>query len=208
MELELKPFQWVKYAVVHPIEGFEDMRWKKAGSLKISFLIIFLLFLAETAHERLYGFQFYSSYDKIFSIVPYIVKSFVFFGAWVVGNWSVCTLLDGEGTMTNICIYSSYALVPYVVQSFICTLLSHILIRDEYIFLLMIQIIGTGWTALLMFSAIKSVHQYTPAKTIGAILLTAAAMFIMLFLMILLLSLIQQVCIFIFTIYTEIAVRV
>ena len=206
--MDLRPGEWVKHSITHPAEGFEDMRWKKAGSLKIAFAIVLLLFLAQIADGRLYGFQFGISYDKTFNIIPYIVKSIVLFGAWVVGNWAVCTLLDGEGTMKNICIYSAYALIPYIAQIFINVLLSHILIQDEAVFMQAIRIIGVGWSVILLFSAINSVHQYSFGKTVFAIILTIVAMLIMLFLLVLFMSLIQQVYIFISTIYTEISYRV
>lgn len=205
--MELTQKQWVRHAVTHPVEGFEDMRWKKAGSLKIALLVIVLLFFGEIASGRLYGFQFYISYDKTFNIVPYIVRSFVLFGAWVIGNWSVCTLLDGEGTLRNICVYSAYALIPYVVQLYLNVILSHFLIRDEYVFMQIIELIGVGWTAILLFSAIKSVHQYSFKKTVLAVVLTLAAMLIMLFLLVLFMSLIQQIFIFISTVYTELSYR-
>ena len=205
--MDLTQRQWVKHAVTHPFEGFEDMRWKKSGSLKIALLIVVLLFFGQIAYGRLYGFQFYISYDKTFNIIPYIVRSFVLFGAWTVGNWAVCTLLDGEGTLKNICIYSAYALMPYTAQLYINVVLSHFLIWDEFVFMQIIELIGTGWTVILLFSAIKSVHQYTFGKTVFAVILTIAAMLVMLFLLVLFMSLIQQVFIFISTVYTELSYR-
>lgn len=204
---ELKPLQWVRHAITHPFEGFEDMRWKKAGSLKIAFFIVFLLFISQIAEERLYGFQFYISYDKIFNVVPFIMKSMVIFAAWTIGNRAVCTFLDGEGTLRNICIYSAYALVPYIAQSFINTLLSHILIRDEFVFMEAIRITGICWTIMLLFSAVKAVHQYSFKQTVFAVIFTVAAMLIMLFLLVLFMSLIQQIYLFISTIYMEISYR-
>ncbi len=203
----MNELSWLKYAVTHIFEGFDDMRWKKSGSLKIAWAILFLLFFSRIAQERLYGFQFRTSYDKTFSIIPYIVSSFVLFFAWVTGNNAVSTFLDGEGSTRNIFIYSSYALVPYIAQSLINTLLSHILIRDEIVFMQAIEITGILWSAVLMFSAVKAVHQYTPMRTIVSILLTLAAMFIMLFLLILFMALIQQLWLFLSAIFTEISYR-
>lgn len=205
--MDLTQKQWVRHAVMHPIEGFEDMRWKKSGSLKIALLIVALLFLGYIASDRLYGFQFYISYDKTFSVIPYIFRSFIVFAAWVVGNWAVCTLLDGEGTIKNICIYSAYALIPYIVQLYVNVFLSHFLIRDEYVFLQIIQLIGTCWTALLLFSAIRSVHNYSIKKTFFALILTVTAMLIMLFLLVLFMSLVQQIYIFISSVITELSYR-
>lgn len=205
--MELTDRQWVKHAVTHPFEGFEDMRWKKAGSVKIASGIVLLWFAAAVAYSRLYGFQFYIEPDKMFNILPYLIQTIVLFLTWVVGNWSVCTLLDGEGTMRNIYIYSAYALLPYVVSIFLDTFLSHFLIWDEYIFIQVVDDVGLGWSIVLMFSAIRAVHQYSVGKTLLAILLTITAMLIMLFLMVLVLSLFQQVYVFVYAIYTETAYR-
>lgn len=205
--MDLNNRQWVKHAVTHPFEGFEDMRWKKAGSMKYAIVIILLWFVAAVFYDRLYGFQFYVSPDKMFNVIPYIVRTIILFLTWVVGNWAVCTLLDGEGTMRNIFVYSAYALIPYVASLFLEVFMSHFLIRDEFVFIEAVQYIGLGWSVVLVFSAIKSVHQYSFLKTILAILLTIAAMLIILFLLVLLLSLLQQVYVFVYSIYTEIAYR-
>lgn len=205
--MDLTNRQWVKHAVTHPFEGYEDMRWKKAGSIKYAIVIILLWFVASIFYNRLYGFQFYTEPDKMFNIIPYIVQTIVLFITWVVGNWAICTLLDGEGSMKNIFIYSAYALVPYVVSIYLDVFMSHFLIRDEYVFIQAVGYIGLGWSVVLVFSAIKAVHQYSLTKTVFAIILTIAAMLIMLFLLVLLLSLFQQVYVFAYSVYTEIAYR-
>lgn len=205
--LDLTQGQFVKHVIVHPFEGFEDLRWKKKGSMMIAFVIVCLLFIQQIAYSRLYGFQYYSDYDKIFNIVPYIFKSFILFGVWVVANWAMCTLFDGEGSMKNIFIYSAYALVPYIAGYLIGTVLSHFLIKDEYIFIQAFEILGTCWSFVLVISAMKAVHQFSLGKTLALILLTILAMIAMLFLLVLLLTLFQQVLIFVFSIYTELSYR-
>ncbi len=205
--LDLTKGQFVKHVIFHPFEGFEDLRWKKQGSMRIVFAIVCLLFILQIAYSRLYGFQYYSDYDKIFNIVPYIFKSFILFGTWVVANWAMCTLFDGEGSMKNIFINSAYALIPYITGYLVGTVMSHFLIRDEYVFIQAVEIIGLCWSFVLFISGIKAVHQFSFGKTIALILLTLVAMIAILFLLVLLLTLFQQVLIFIFSIYTELSYR-
>ena len=206
--MDLTQPQWVKHVVFHPFEGFEDLRWKKGGTLKYTVIIVVALFFALIAYDRWCGFQFRPLPDAQFSVVPYIMRSVVYFLAWVLGNWAICTLLDGEGSMKNICIYSSYALIPYIVSTYINVVLSHILVQAEQVFFASVYYIGLIWTALLLFSAIKAVHQYSFTKTVAAILLTLAAMLIILFLAVLFLSLFQKVYVFFYSLYTEILYRV
>ncbi len=205
--LDLTQGQFVKHVVTHPFEGFEDLRWKKAGSMKIATGIVVLLFIQQLAYSRMYGFQYYSDYDKIFNIVPYIFRSFGLFLLYVVCNWAMCTLFDGEGSMKNIYIVTAYSLIPYIVGYLVGTVLSHFLIQEEYIFIQLFEIIGTAWSVVLFISAMKAVHQFSFPRTLCLIALTLVAIVAVMFLLVLLLTLFQQVIIFIFTIYTELSYR-
>lgn len=205
--LDLTQGQFVKHVIMHPFEGFEDLRWKKAGSMRIALVVVCALFAVQLAYSRLYGFQYYTSYDKIFNIVPYIFQSFGLFFLYVLCNWAMCTLFDGEGSMKNILIDTAYSLIPFIVGRAVGTLLSHVLTKDEYIFIQTVEIIGAAWTVVLFLSAMKAVHQFSFGKTLALIALTVVAMIAVVFLLVLLLTLFQQVIIFVFTIYTELSYR-
>lgn len=205
--MDLTQKQWVKHTVFHPFEGFEDLRWKKGGSVLFASIVIVLWFIGVILYDNFYGQQFMMSSVRLFSIVPYIVQTIVLFLTWVVGNWSICTLLEGEGTMKKIYIYSAYALIPYVVQLYIQVILSHFLTRDEAIFITTVSVIGTVWSVVLMFMAIKAVHQYSVSKTLFAMVLTVVAMLLILILLVLLVALFQQVYVFATSVYTEISYR-
>lgn len=205
---EFTPLGWLKHSVFHPVEGFEDLRWKKQGSLKISFVIVFLLFVSMVVDRQLTGFQFNQSYVKVFNVVPLIVQSVVYFFTWVIGNWAICTLLDGEGSLKRICIYSAYSLIPYIFCTFLRVFLSNFLVQDESIWISAIYYVGLCWSLVLIIQAMRAAHQYSFSKTLVSIVLTIVAMLLILFLAILLLSLFQQVYVFGYSIYTEIAYRI
>ena len=171
-------------------------------------VIVFLLFVAMVVDRQLMGFAFNTAYVKVFNVVPLIVRSVVYFFVWVLGNWAICTLFDGEGTLKKICIYSAYALVPYIFGTYISVFMSNFLILDEAIWVNFISLLGMGWSVILMIQAMRAVHQYSFAKTIISIIGTLIAMLLILFLAVLLLSLFQQVYVFIVQIYQEIAYRI
>lgn len=181
---------------------------RRKSPLRRSFLIVLMLFFAQIADGRLYGFQFGYPDDRTFSIVPYLVKSVIVFAAWVIGSRAVSTFLDGDGTAKKICISSAQALIPYIVQIFVCVALSHILVQDEAVFIQVIRIAGTSWTAVLLFLAVKNVHGYSIGRTLLSIVLTAAAMLIMLFLLVLFMSLVQQIWVFVSSVFTEAVYRI
>ena len=148
------------------------------------------------------GFLFNDNYVKIFNIVPLLVQTVILFFTWVIGNWSLCTLF--VKAITSV---SAYSLVPYLITQVVVILASNVLLKSEGAFIIFFQYLGILWTVVLMISGIKTVHQYSVPKTLLAMVFTVAAMVIILFLLVLLLSLFQQVYIFGFSIYTELMYR-
>lgn len=206
-DLDMPAWKWPFYIMAHPFEGFEDLRWKKAYNMKVAMVIVALFFIISVCEKLMTGFLFDMSHVKIFNIVPIVIQSIVLFFTWVVGNWALCTLFDGEGTMKNICVNSAYALVPYLIGKVVNIILSNCLLRTESAFITFVSYVTIVWSAVLLISGMKTVHQYSIIKTLLFMLITLVAMVVIIILLVLLVSLFQQVYIFIYSIYTELLYR-
>lgn len=206
-DLDMPAWKWPFYVARHPFEGFEDVRWKKAYHTKVSLIIVLCLFLVTVAARLMTGFLHQTVFEKVFTIVPLFSSSVLIFFIWVVGNWSLCTLFDGEGKMQQIMCVTAYALVPYIISQVLYILASNVLVRNEGTILSFISYIGILWSAVLLISAIKAVHQYTMPKTLLVMVFSIVAMVIIILVLILLVALFQQVVMFVYSIYTELMYR-
>ncbi|MGN1119639.1 MAG: Yip1 family protein [Oscillospiraceae bacterium] len=206
-DLDMPAWKWPFYIIAHPFEGFEDLRWKKAYNMKVAMVIVALFFIVSVCDKLLTGFLFDTSHVKVFNIVPIVIQSIVLFFTWVVGNWALCTLFDGEGTMKNICVNSAYALVPYIIGKAVNIVLSNCLLRTESAFITFVSYVTIVYSALLLISGMKTVHQYSIPKTLLFMFITLLAMLVIVILLVLLVSLFQQVYIFVYSIYTELLYR-
>ncbi len=205
--LDMPAWKWPFYIMAHPFEGFEDLRWKKAYNMKVAMVIVVLFFVISVCEQLMTGFMFNRNYVKIFNIVPIVIQTFVLFFTWVIGNWALCTLFDGEGTMKNICVNTAYALVPMLIGKVINIILSNCLLRTEEAFIVFVSYLTLIWTAVLLISGMKTVHQYTIPKTLLFMFITIFAMVVIIILLVLLVSLFQQVYVFVYSIYTELLYR-
>ena len=200
-------WKWPFYIMRHPFEGFEDLRWKKAYSVPCALVIVALFFAVSVCDTLLTGFLHNPDPQKTFNVVPIIIQTIVLFFLWVLANWSLCTLFNGEGTMKSICVNTAYALAPYIIGKAVNIPLSNWLTSEENVFLTIISIVSITWSVLLLFSGMRTAHQYTFWQTFWSIVFSALAMLIIFILAILMVSLFQQVYLFVNSIYTELLYR-
>lgn len=200
-------WQWPFYVARHPFEGFEDVRWKKAYNSKVALVIVLAFFIVNVCQRQMTGFIYQMVFEKVFNVVPIFSSSVLIFFIWVVGNWSLCTLFDGEGKMNEIMCVSAYSLVPYIISQIVYIFASRVLTKQEGTILTLITYIGLVWSVVLLISAMKAVHQYTMPKTLLAILFSVVAMAIIVLVLILLVSLFQQVVMFVYSVVTELMYR-
>lgn len=206
-DLDMPAWKWPFYVCGHPFEGFEDVRREKACNSKVALVIVLCLFLVTAAERLMTGYVFRTYFEKVFDVVPLFFGTVLIFFIWVVGNWSLCTLFSGEGRLQQIMCVTAYSLVPYILSRVLCIFASNVLTSREGFILTLLSCIGTVWSAVLVIFAMKAVHRYSMPKTLLAVILTLVAMAVIIFVLILLASLIQQVVVFVCSICTELMYR-
>ena len=192
-----------------PFDGFWELKYElnTKPNLILSFIILFAFIITNILSTQYTGFvvNIYNpdEMNSILEVVYVIVPLFY----WCVANWSLTTLLDGEGKFVEIFIATCFALTPLVIINFPLIWISNVLSHQEIMFYFIGQTIALLWFVFLMFVGTMTIHQYTPAKTVLTILLTFVAMGFLAFLTMLFFSLIQQIIAFVTVIYQEISFR-
>ena len=192
----------------HPIESFYELqRLGKASVLSATILYIFL-FVAYLIHQFQTGFIFSSRQSSDANLMVEFAIIFVPLLAFIIVNYLVSTINDGEGRFKDIYIGTIYSLAPYLVFILPITLLSNILSANEsFIYVFSMRIIF-GWCLLILFIMIKEIHNYSVSGTIRNILVTLFGMVILVLVVFIIFVLMDQLYDFIYSVIKEVLLRV
>ena len=162
-----------------------------------------MLFCGNRFDRQATGFIF--NYNRIekFNLIVAMIMSLGLFFAFAIANYAITTISEGKGSFKEIVIFLSYALVPFIIGSSVCLVLSHAINMDEGVFYRMgvyITYVWTGWQILI---ALKEVHQYSFKRVIWTTGLTVISLVIMVILAAILYSVFSQLFSFIAVIYQE-----
>lgn len=201
-----KKWQYPFYVAFHPAKGFDDLKWSKQTSFTASVIILALWFMSSVLKRQQSAFLFNEHIkDKAdFNIFVQALSTIGLFATFVVINWALCTLFEGKGTMKNIWIYSSYALLPIILSNYIWVALSYVFTLQEGTFLAIINVICIIWALVLLLRGLSVLHEYELKKVIVSLLATVFGMAIVVFLLVLVISLFNRITSFVTAIIDEI----
>jgi len=192
------------YSMVHPIDGFQEMKYNRKDSLPVAILILLIWFFSSVIGWKYTDFDFNVFRADRLNILLVLAKTILLFVLLAISNWAFCTLMDGKGKFREICIYGAYAALPHILISLIRIVFSRVLTLEEGVLLSYLRVIGLIWTGVLLITAFVVLHEYTIKKAVYSMLLSVLGVLIILFLLLLVYTLIQQLIYFIFGIGYEI----
>lgn len=164
-----------------PADAVYDIKYQRASSVGTATLLyvwfVALQVLSLVATGYLYrGADIYNTNLGqliLFSIGPLLL--------WIVANYFVSTVSDGEGKLKDLYISTIYALAPVLVLSLPIMILTNVVTYNEDILITLCYVVMYGWTAVLLFINYREMHDYTFWQTVKNLLVTlfAFAMFVL-----------------------------
>ena len=201
--------QWKRILKVlgAPSSELYELKYYKLWPLTPSVVILLAWYAAEVLAA--YGTDFKFNYRNLTEInILYTLGATIgLFLLFTVVNWAVTTLMDGKGRLREIFCATSYALIPYVVARIACVAMSHFIIMEEGSFMTIIEAFALLYSVFLFMAAMMTIHDYSLTKAVFSVLLSAAGIVFVLFLLVLFFGLLQQVTLFGQTIYMELQLR-
>lgn len=196
-----------KYMIFHPFNGFWDMKREKRGSMRGATILFVLFSFWVIIRARFTAYLFMEqdagSVNALFEWLTMVVPLLL----WIIANWCFTTLMDGEGSMWDIYMATGYALTPYVIFSPLLLTVSYFLAGEETVFYTYADVLVWLWVLALIVIGMAVVHDYSVSKTVLVVVLTILGMATILFVVLLVGNLVQEIYNYFHNIYEEIAFR-
>jgi hypothetical protein len=198
------------YIITNPFKGFSDLKYEKRGNSYFAVVMMVVISILAIADNLYKGFvlsggyytenkQINATYIILMAIAPVVL--------FVVANWSITCITNGNGKMRDIFMVYAYALYPKVILSIIGLAASNIVTMDESALALFFYSFGSVAFAFYLFIGLIIIHEYNFTQGILMIIFTIVSMCIIVFVVALFLTLSNEVITFFKTIYQEIMLR-
>ena len=191
----------------HPFRAFEDIKYKKQGSLLIAMIIVVLFFFSKALEATSTGFLFCQNSSQTYNVIYTLAQTVGLVFLWSIVNWLMCSLFSGKGTLKEILVVTAYSLLPLVIYTFVYVGLSHILPLSGGALMSGIQTVLLIYTFYLLAVGMMAIHEYTFPKFLLTGLVTLVCMILAICIGFIVVILLQQFWNFLYSIFMEIVFR-
>ena len=195
------------YILFHPFDGYYDMKHERRGSMSASgaWLLsgVSLIVLSKGLSSYLFNSSSVNGIDFFGEIFTYLLP----IALWIISNWCFTTLMDGEGKLKDIFMFTGYAMLPVAVLFALSIPVSYVLVISESMYMELFRQLGFIWFSFLIFCGNIVIHQYSSLKSIISIILSILGIAIIIFVILLLATSYQKAVALVVNLFQEIGSR-
>lgn len=194
------------HVILHPFDGFWDLKHEKRGS--VAGAIFFIGLTIATFYYQAIGQGYLMDPNpKLASIWEQVLGVLVPLFLFVIANWCLTTLFEGEGSFKDIFIACGYSLLPIPLLIIPTTIYSNFCITTEVEIIGFISTAAFLWLGLLVFFGTMVTHDYSMGKNVITVLGTVVGMVFIMFLAVLFTTLVGKIVGLVTNLVTEIQYR-
>jgi len=160
----------------HPIDSFYYMKRREKGTLWGALFHFVLFFISFMVWQTSQGFlmQFIDIVDMDFFVI--IGGFFGIFVLFILSNYLVTSINDGEGNIIDIFKLVSYGLFPLTITFFAVTAVSHVITHNEIFLLTFLLRAGFVYAGVVLWLGLQEMHNYSFGQTFKSVFITALFM--------------------------------
>ncbi len=203
----VREFKLVFTMLRHPLNTLYDIQRREASSYLTATILYALMFIFQILAYFQTSFLFRTIEPRHINVLMELAKQVGIPLLFVVSNYLMSALADGDGRFKDIYIATAYCLAPMLLVKLPIAWLTNGLTYNETFLIDVINWVANAYTLFLLFFMIKDIHYYSVSKTIKNILLTIFTMLIIVALLFIVYVLVYQMMGFIIEIVKEVIVR-
>jgi hypothetical protein len=201
-------YKSVVHVLKHPRDAYYDLRFNNTISLGTAIFLITLTLVLRVVHVYGTGFLFNDVNLGYFQPLQKIGNDALLMFLFLVSNYLVSSIRDGEGSFIQVFKGMAVAFVPLILLEVPGMLLSNVLTLQEVFIYQLLQWVMYAWCLLLIFCMIMEIHDYTPRETIVNLLLTVFVMIVLFVVSVVIMMLAKEFVMFIKSLIEEALNRV
>ncbi len=204
----LHDMTYFRYMLRHPIDGYYYLKRGHAGSILSATILYFVVFIVYMADTLFRGFIFGFAAIEETPMALMGIAFFIVCGLFVIGNYMVASINEGEGSLKSLYILLPYALSPYLVITPFIVASTYVLTQNEGFLVSLAWTIAIVWSGALIFIGLTETHNYSFGDTVKNVLLTLFFMVVAIITVAVLYLLWVQVITFVQDVFMEVSYRV
>lgn len=166
-----------------------------------------LAIAAVTFNRQMRAFVFNDAYNVPLDMMKQIAIVVLPVALFTLANYSITTLTEGKGSFKDIFMVTCYSLMPLIIFQVLTPILTHVMSLNELTYLRIIDFFGYGWMVIMLLVGIQEIHEYSAGKMVSTLILTVIGAAIIVFVVLLFFSLLQELGSFVYSIYREFSLR-
>lgn len=191
----------------HPFYCFDDIKYKKMGSMKIAIIITILFYVSSVLNVIASGFLYSNTLLRNYNALYTLGGTVGLILLWSVCSWLVSSMFDGKANFKEVYIGSCYSLTPWIVFLFVKVIFSNFLPISMYSLVTGLETVMLIYTVFLLCVAMMKVHEYDFFKFALTSIVVIFFMILVIFVIFLCAILMAQFLDFVSSIYEEIVHR-